>query len=267
MNNSKKYNEIIEKRKNTIAKKLALKLEKQKKYAVSEKKEKRESTIDYKKNYKKKFEEAIKKNQEHFLKISKAVLKEFNIDCEIFVEIGFLDKKYNTWKKYEEVKFDSCIIYAKNEGRAINEAVQIMKNKHTYDHQYMYSIVKKVLIKSVIKKESIIKHDAKKMKMRKATDDHLSYNFIPEDISKLENKGLCVFDNFLKTYEPLIMKLNKNKFIELCNKVSPIDENNIMDGVTPEQLLYVCKYFNISMYAYNISQECFLKHIAKSTPH
>ena len=38
----------------------------------------------------------------------------------------------------------------------------------------------------------------------------------------------------------------------------------LSDGITPKMLLDICKHFDISHYAYDISKKCFLKYLSQS---
>ena len=113
------------------------------------------------------------------------------------------------------------------------------------------------------------------------------YNFIPSDDKLLINPGFCVPDQFVGTYSKYIKKLTLDYFIDLCYKVrgesrtetkqislldvdikDDEDDDNLIkrwelqDGVTPKMITDICKILNISTYAYDITQKCFLKHIS-----
>ena len=49
------------------------------------------------------------------------------------------------------------------------------------------------------------------VRMRSA--NHIQYDFIPENTSKLNNDGFCVIDNFVFTYGPKIAKVTREWFI------------------------------------------------------
>ena len=122
------------------------------------------------------------------------------------------------------------------------------------------------------------------MMMRKY--EPLKYNFIQSDDKFLSNPGFCVPDQFVNTYSKYIKKLTLDYFIDLCYKVrgedrtveikkslldydlKDDDEDNkdkkwdISQGVSPEMLKKICKELNISMYAFDITKQCFLKTIS-----
>ena len=85
-----------------------------------------------------------------------------------------------------------------------------------------------------------------------------AYYFIEEDVSKLKYTGQCVRDNMIGTYGSLI-KHFEDKFDKYCNE---IEENG--DEKTSLQIKHVCEKLDIAMYAYDLSQKCFLKHVSKN---
>ena len=122
----------------------------------------------------------------------------------------------------------------------------------------------------------------------------MDYNFTTEERKYLKFDGHCVEDNLIGIYGPLIKKFTKSKLIELayefykdlklkeqrtvqCNGLSNLDvgyipKDNKVDwnpemGYTPECIKYICQYFNISMYAYDIMNNCFLKYVVAEKKH
>ena len=126
------------------------------------------------------------------------------------------------------------------------------------------------------------------MMMRKYNP--LIHNFIPSDDKLLKNEGFCVPDQFVGTYSKFIKELTLDYFIELCyqvrgevasgeKQISSLDvgisddEDDLViinkkwelsDGVSPKMLTDICKILNISTYAFDITQKCFLKYISKN---
>ena len=95
--------------------------------------------------------------------------------------------------------------------------------------------------------------------MRRASP--VQYSFIPQDVKHQKNEGFCVIDNFVGIYNPLIRHMTKDYFISLVKKHTEDSKYDISRGVTPLCLLEICKEYNISMYAYDVTSNCFLKNV------
>ena len=94
----------------------------------------------------------------------------------------------------------------------------------------------------------------------------INYNFTNEEVKFLKDTNHCVEDNLLGIYKDQIKKFTFDKLISLATtfyKSKDIDWNNDM-GYTPECILYICQYFKISMYAYDIMRNCFLKYVVEN---
>ena len=97
--------------------------------------------------------------------------------------------------------------------------------------------------------------------MRRASP--VQYSFIPEDAKHQKNDGFCVIDNFIGIYGPLIKHMTKDYFISLVQKHTEDHKYDISKGVTPLCLLEICKEYKISMYAYDVTSNCFLKNVGR----
>ena len=95
--------------------------------------------------------------------------------------------------------------------------------------------------------------------MRNSTP--VTYGFIPEDAKHQKHEGFCVIDNFVGIYNPLIKHMTKDYFISLVHKHTEDSKYDITTGVTPSCLLEICKEYDISMYAYDVTSGCFLKNV------
>ena len=99
-----KYNDKIykteaaAKKAQTMDNKRNIKIIKQEQYSLSDKKIKREATIDYKKNYKTKLENAMEANKKYS---ENKILKTFHIVAKIEQSIIFKDKYNNKSKSYK----------------------------------------------------------------------------------------------------------------------------------------------------------------------
>ena len=92
----------------------------------------------------------------------------------------------------------------------------------------------------------------------------INYIWTKQEAKFLKNDGHCVEDNILGIYRPIIKKLTKEKIITLANEFYDIQNYKNWTpaiGYSSECILYICKYFNIPMYAFDIMNNCFMKYI------
>ena len=113
--------------------------------------------------------------------------------------------------------------------------------------------------------------------MREAS--YVKYGFIPSEDKYLKNEGFCVIDNFVGMYSPHIKRLTVDYFNQLVSQIRGVKDNGldfgldyspvvyVNEGVTPAELMEVCKIMRISMYAYDITNKNFLKHVVPSSQH
>ena len=116
----------------------------------------------------------------------------------------------------------------------------------------------------------------------------VKYNFIPSNESLNKNEGFCVPDVMISIYQKYIPTLNLKRFTDLCyqvrgekphqpNMLSLLDSGieqdeddiknkkwELKDGVTAKMLCDICKILNISHYAFDLTNKCFLKHMSSS---
>ena len=209
-------------------------------------------------------------------------------------------KNKHSHKEYEDEVPEALAIRA----RSAEEAVDIFKNMNAHslsNEFYEYDQkVEGIEINSVKSEENfrnqddpdrpitqaqlkhaktIYHHYLRKSLMRSAS--HVVYDFIPQDDSHLKNEGFCVDDQFLAIYghEAVngIKRLTPEYFQELCrDSLREFDDEECQakadqwkpeDGKTPEMLFYVCKQFNISHYAFDITKRCFMKYVSTSRNH
>ena len=91
-----------------------------------------------------------------------------------------------------------------------------------------------------------------------------AYASIPSNEKHLKNEGFCVVDNFLGVYSPQIKKLTRDRFISLVRKSMDDEDYDISNGVSPHCLRDVCEELDISHYACDFTNTCFLKYVSAS---
>jgi hypothetical protein len=97
----------------------------------------------------------------------------------------------------------------------------------------------------------------------------MNYTFTTEERKFLKHEGTCVEDNLLGIYNPLI----KSFTLESIRKIaSTFYDINLIDwtpdmGYSSDAILRICQNYKISMYAYDIMNTCFLKHVVEQSKH
>ena len=238
---------------------------KQIKYEVSPKKTKRDKTI---------FKKKLNKFLEKKLEASKTT---YHITGLVEKTIHYKNKysKKEGYKAKELVR-DSQIIRAhdKKTAEQIFRDVAVEKfefgdsgpSDGTYTSEdssdYFYSQVTGVEFIDEVEVNSLVSAKPETMFLKSASP--INYIWTKEEIKFLKSDGHCVEDNILGIYSPIIKKLTKEKIITLANEFYDIQNYKNRTpaiGYSSECILYICKYFNIPMYAFDIMNNCFMKYI------
>ena len=102
------------------------------------------------------------------------------------------------------------------------------------------------------------------MQWLESSSDILEYNFIPEERKFLNIKEKkCVEDNLYGIYHEHIKKITIEYIRNLASEYYKNDWT-YEKGYTTNFIKYFCENHNISMYAFDITNKCFLKHVTKS---
>ena len=208
----------------------------------------------------------------------------YHITAEITRNITF-DKTKKQYKYAQDSLFDSRVIEAKSEEEAkkiMIAEIELAFNQDEYSAAARYNVEAINFIDAVNESTLTTQHPSQ-MKMKYA--EHIDYSFTNEEKKFLDkvplNGGTCVIDNFVGMYGKEL-KITRDDFIKLHQEYynnifslsSDLDEGlkisemwKIEDGITPLFLEYVCKKYDISHYAYDINNECFMKYISQNRNH
>ena len=192
-------------------------------------------------------------------------------------------KKYSSKDNHKNIFQKQDLIFSeKIQAKSLKQAQQLFKeslNENFEDDFYGHEAeVEDIEYTSTLELKDFIKTNhpsfLKKENMFLKSSSHVNYNFTKEEMKYLENKGTCVIDNLVGKYSDKIKKLTKENILKILdkfyNKKSGLDEGlednstkwTIEDGVSSLGIEHICKHFDISMYAYDILNKCFLKHIS-----
>ena len=186
-------------------------------------------------------------------------------------------------RQYPKIYRDTFVVAKKIAARSEAFARQVFIKMVTADfeaEEYSKSTkVDEVVIKRV-EASSAYKPTAEADTPMRA-GSYANYHFIPSDDRHLQNDGFCVVDHFVGIYGPKIKKLTREYFIGLSAEFHGVktvanqldadleeDEDaaaaprwEIAQGITPKCLCWVCERLNISCYSFDITNQCFMKHI------
>ena len=81
----------------------------------------------------------------------------------------------------------------------------------------------------------------------------------------LKKIGTCVEDNLLGIYSPIIKSFTLETIRNIASEFYRFKNIfwNFEMGYSSDVILKICERFNISMYAYDIMNTCFLKHVVE----
>ena len=180
---------------------------------------------------------------------------------------------------YHDTVPDSATVMATSQEEAIKQFTMMAMSKFANEMSgedsanYKVSEVKGVNVDFVEDEGSFAAKSEANTPMRDAKP--VNYGFIPSDGKYDKNQGFCVFDIIEGIYAPLKKKMTREWLIKRVGEKmgmtnNPLDEGLETDeydpseGVTPSCLLEIFKEEDISMYAYDITNNCFLKTISHS---
>jgi hypothetical protein len=195
-------------------------------------------------------------------------------------------KKYSVEEASNVTKGNKLVYSLPVQARSIEEAQQIfleLMQADFNDDSYSYvASIDNVTFTSNLDLKTLKSTKTEFMYLRRASQ--VKYDFIKEEVKFLKHYDECVIDNFIGIYGDKIKNFTRESLIQQisdyynpkddCQPKSPLDEGinikhventwSIRDGVSPECIDYLCRKYDISHYAYDILQKCFMKFISKN---
>jgi hypothetical protein len=193
-------------------------------------------------------------------------------------EVQYESGKKKKIVKYTETFSESRIIAAANITQAKQIMNEEMSDQYNLEESWRIVTLKSVKFNSLLSvDEPIILTEIKTMKMKQLGTEVLDYDFIKEYKDFLQtgqDYGTCVIDNFIGMYGDKL-KITRDQLINIIKKYYKstlsgldaglnLDDWEIDDGVDALCLQHICEMFDLSHYAYDVTNHCFLKHVSKS---
>ena len=151
---------------------------------------------------------------------------------------------------------DANIITASHRYDAVKEFKEIFVFTHEINDAYRRTdLLMFKNIQDVNVKNNVNKFDKKNIKMKGATNV-LKYEFLNHD-DKIDKSGYCVYNILKERYN-----MSDEYVMQTASEVETVV--NKSDGLSSNQILHICKSKDISMYGFDQSRKCFIKHLSKS---
>ena len=205
----------------------------------------------------------------------------FHIKAYVKCRITYVKPKTKT---YIETFVESKKIMAHTQQEAEEEYKNDLYEKYEFDYPYQSRIISIKFKISATEKSERDKEKKKwkvqDMKMKRSLV--ANYDFVKEhkQFNKEGISGECVINNFIGMYPEL--ELTRDELIKQCSSFyNPsrgldfgLDDNDdekkmwsIHDGVCAKCVQTLCQKFDITHYAYDAQEKCFIKHISKNRNH
>ena len=196
------------------------------------------------------------------------LLDTFFITLTIDRTVFYRNNRNEEFKKDEKIT-KSYKIKAKNQEEAIQKAKDENDSNIEWDNidtlEFLQKEIKNITVNSAdIINESSLNSVEPSLQWLESSSDIVDYNWIPEERKFLNLKEkTCVEDNLFGIYSQHIKKITIEYIRDLGKKY--YGENwDYKRGYTSKFILHFCEMHNITMYAFDALNKCFLKHITKT---
>jgi hypothetical protein len=97
----------------------------------------------------------------------------------------------------------------------------------------------------------------------------MNNTFTTKERKSLKNEWTYVEDNLIGIYNPLTKLFTLESIRKIASEFYDINLINWTPdmGYSSDTILKICQYYSISMYAYDIMNTCFLKHVSLQAKH
>jgi len=200
----------------------------------------------------------------------------YHIEAKIKCRISY-DRKV-----YIENFIESKKLYALTQQQAISEYGDDLHSRYnfitsSYESEVLSIKFRIMAVEEPEKSRTKYKYKLEDMKMKRSNT--INYDYVDEH-KKFNDEGIsdqCVINNFIGMYPEL--DLTREQLITLCerfyNPSCGLDANDdedvkkwtIDDGVSPKCINNLCEKFDITHYAYDAQQKCFIKNISRNRNH
>lgn len=194
------------------------------------------------------------------VKLSQPKNTVFHIEAVITCEYKITNKKNNQKHKYINDYSESKIISA----TTLTEAKQIYSDEihfnYNIEDSWYVQTVKNIKFKSIyINNDQQSSTLVASERMYFASVKNLNYDYVKECKDFLDTtNNMCVIHNIVG-----YLGINKDRLIE---KVKSFYNKNWSetDGIDSNCVQYLAQYFDFSMYAFDVTNHVFIKHVSKS---